>query len=49
LGLSIAYLIVRNHGGRIDVSANDAKVTVFCIWLPLAENGCDEDTVTLKV
>lgn len=42
LGLSIAYWIVRNHGGQIDVSSQEAVGTTFCVWLPLAENGCQE-------
>jgi len=37
LGLSIAYWIVRNHGGRIDVDSVEGKGTTFCVWLPLAE------------
>jgi signal transduction histidine kinase len=40
LGLSIAYWIVRNHGGQIDVSSQEEKGTTFCVWLPLAEKGC---------
>jgi signal transduction histidine kinase len=36
LGLSIAYWIVRNHNGAIDVSSQEGKGTTFCIWLPLA-------------
>jgi two-component system OmpR family sensor kinase len=41
LGLSIAYWIVRNHDGQIDVSAREGGGTTFCVWLPLAEEGCD--------
>jgi len=37
LGLSIAYWIVRNHGGTIDVTSREGKGTTFCVWLPLAE------------
>jgi two-component system, OmpR family, sensor kinase len=40
LGLSIAYWIVRNHGGQIDVAAREPKGTTFCVWLPLAEDDC---------
>ncbi len=42
LGLSIAYWIVRNHGGYIEVSSNAEQGTTFCVWLPLAENPCPE-------
>jgi two-component system OmpR family sensor kinase len=38
LGLSIAYWIVRNHGGRIEVDSKEGKGTTFAVWLPLAEN-----------
>ncbi len=40
LGLSIAYWIVRNHNGQIDVSARETGGTTFSVWLPLAEKGC---------
>jgi signal transduction histidine kinase len=43
LGLSIAYWIVRNHGGQIDVSNREPTGTTFCIWLPLAVDGCQAD------
>lgn len=36
LGLSIAYWIVRNHGGTIDVDSREGQGTTFCVWLPLA-------------
>jgi two-component system OmpR family sensor kinase len=42
LGLSIAYWIVRNHGGRIEVNSTLGKGTTFCVWLPLAKNDCKE-------
>lgn len=44
LGLSIAYWIVHNHGGRIEVNSSVGKGTTFCVWLPLAENDCKEPT-----
>lgn len=40
LGLSIAYWIVRNHGGSIEVKSTEGKGTTFCVWLPLAEDDC---------
>jgi two-component system, OmpR family, sensor kinase len=43
LGLSIAYWIVRNHDGRIDVDSKPGSGTTFCIWLPLAEKDCLEE------
>lgn len=36
LGLPIAYWIVRNHGGRIDVNSKVGDGSVFTIWLPIA-------------
>jgi two-component system, OmpR family, sensor kinase len=39
LGLSIAYWIIKNHNGRIDVNSHEGRGTTFCIWLPLAEGG----------
>ena len=35
LGLSIAYWIVRNHGGRIEVDSKLGVGTTFCVWLPI--------------
>jgi len=35
LGLSIAFWIVRNHGGTIDVASIEGKGTTFTVWLPL--------------
>lgn len=43
LGLSIAYWIVRNHGGQIDVSNREPNGATFCVWLPLAKDGCKEE------
>ena len=36
LGLSIAFWIVRNHDGRIEVNSVEGEGTTFCVWLPLA-------------
>ncbi len=35
LGLSIAYWIVHNHGGSIEVDSTEGQGTTFCIWLPI--------------
>ncbi len=35
LGLSIAYWIVRNHNGSIEVNSREGQGTTFCVWLPL--------------
>lgn len=37
LGLSIAYWIVHNHGGWIDVDSQIGQGTTFTVWLPLTE------------
>ena len=41
LGLSIAYWIVRSHGGTIDVSSKEGVGTSFIILLPLRINQQD--------
>jgi two-component system OmpR family sensor kinase len=35
LGLSIAYWIVQQHGGKIEASSREGKGTTFAVWLPL--------------
>ena len=45
LGLSIAYWIVRSHGGNIEVNSTIEKGTTFCVWLPLAQGDCTEEPV----
>jgi two-component system OmpR family sensor kinase len=47
LGLSIAYWIVRNHGGQIDVSSREPHGTTFCVWLPLAEKECKQEPIPI--
>ncbi len=42
LGLSIAYWIVRNHGGQVEVSSSEHGAT-FCVWLPLAPQSCEKN------
>lgn len=37
LGLPIAYWILRNHGGRIDVETEEGKGTTFTVWLPVSQ------------
>ncbi|MCB2214419.1 HAMP domain-containing histidine kinase [bacterium] len=37
LGLPIAYWIIRNHGGRIDVESEVNVGTVFTVWLPVSQ------------
>jgi two-component system OmpR family sensor kinase len=44
LGLSIAYWIVRNHGGTIEVDSQPGQGTTFCVWLPLSEGDCKEES-----
>lgn len=43
LGLSIAYWIVRNHGGEIEVASSKDQGTTFTVWLPLAQGECREE------
>jgi signal transduction histidine kinase len=45
LGLSIAYWIVRNHGGQIEVSSRELQGTTFSVWLPLAEKDCKPESI----
>jgi two-component system OmpR family sensor kinase len=40
LGLSIAYWIIRNHGGSIKVESTLGEGSTFLVWLPLAGDDC---------
>ena len=46
LGLSIAYWIVRNHGGTIDVTSREGVGTTFSIRLPLETQKALEGKIT---
>jgi signal transduction histidine kinase len=35
LGLSISYMIVQNHGGRIEVESRVGEGSTFCVYLPV--------------
>jgi signal transduction histidine kinase len=48
LGLSIAYWIVRHHGGQIDVESKEGQGTTFCVWLPLAQGDCETEGETRR-
>lgn len=43
LGLSLAYGIVRNHGGYIEVKSEINKGTTFSVYLPVAKEEGDEN------
>jgi signal transduction histidine kinase len=46
LGLSIAYWIVRNHGGQIEVNSIVGEGTTFYVWLPLAQGDCQGEMIS---
>lgn len=45
LGLSIAYWIVRNHNGHIDVDSKVGVGTTFLVWLPLKQGECQAEAL----
>ncbi|MGB9668877.1 MAG: ATP-binding protein, partial [Anaerolineales bacterium] len=44
LGLSIAYWIVKNHEGSIEVDSKVGVGTSFRVVLPLSLKACQEET-----
>jgi len=50
LGLAVAYKIIQNHNGWIDLQSESGQGTTFTIGLPVAEmdgNSVDSDTVDI--
>lgn len=43
LGLSIAYWIVRNHGGQIEAVSREGEGSTFSVTLPLNQDDCLPD------
>ncbi len=43
LGLSIAYWIVRNHDGDMEVSSTEGQGTTFTVWLPVLSENPEEN------
>ena len=43
LGLSISYMIVQNHGGRIEVESSVGTGSVFTVVLPVGEGAHDKN------
>lgn len=49
LGLSIAYWIVRNHRGDIEVKSRVSRGSTFTVRLPLADDNCPDATSELRL
>ncbi|HRN51328.1 MAG TPA: ATP-binding protein [Anaerolineales bacterium] len=49
LGLSIAYWIVRNHRGNIEVKSRPGRGSTFTMRLPLADENCPDTTSDLRL
>lgn len=49
LGLSIAYWIVRNHRGNIEVKSRPGRGSTFTVRLPLADENCPDTTSDLRL
>jgi CheY-like chemotaxis protein len=43
LGLSVAYGIIRNHGGFVSVASQPRAGTIVCIYLPISEDAAPTD------
>ena len=48
LGLSMAYAIIKRHGGHIGVVSKEGEGTIFCIYLPAAGRGIAHERKTQK-
>lgn len=43
LGLSLAYSIVKRHGGRIELESEPARGSIFRVWLPVQRAAGEPD------
>jgi PAS domain S-box-containing protein len=43
LGLSVAYGIIRNHGGFVSVASQPRAGTIVCIYLPISKDAAPTD------
>jgi two-component system NtrC family sensor kinase len=48
LGLSMSYGIIKKHNGRILVESEVGKSTHFTVILPIGEQACQEDGLTIR-